>query len=34
MMWVGTWGGLSRFPRRPLRFVNYLNSASNPAGLD
>ncbi len=31
-MWVGTWGGLSRFPGRPLQFVNYLNSASTPAG--
>jgi ligand-binding sensor domain-containing protein len=33
MMWVGTRSGLSRFPRRPLPFVNYQHSAGNPNSL-
>ena len=33
MMWVATDSGLSRFPRKPLPFVNYRHSANNPNSL-
>ena len=33
-MWVGTEGGLSRFPRKPPPFVNYRHEPRNPNSLD